>query len=65
MNATPSTTMPNMTYPSPYAPSPYPTDKEIPQIPKGQERQVLEGQAAALQQQLDQIKKRLEELSKM
>jgi hypothetical protein len=57
--------MPNMTYPSPYAPSPYPTGTEIPQIPKEQERQVLEGQAAALQQQLDQIKKRLEEFSKM
>lgn len=63
--APPTTAMPNMMYPSPYAPSPYPTGAEIPQIPKEQERQMLEGQAAALQQQLDQIKKRLEELSKM
>jgi len=63
--ATPTTAMPSMTYPSPYAPSPYPTGMEIPRIPKEQERQMLEGQAAALQQQLDQIKKRLEELSKM
>jgi len=38
---------------------------DIPQIPKEQERQMLESQTAALQQQLDQIKKRLEELSKM
>ena len=63
--APPATAMPNMMYPSPYAPSPYPTGTEIPQIPKEQERQMLEGQAAALQQQLDQIKKKLEELSRM
>lgn len=63
--APPAPAMPSMTYPSPYAPSPYPTSMEIPQIPNEQERQMLEGQAAALQQQLDQIKKRLEELSKM
>ncbi len=63
--APPAPAMPSMTYPSPYVPSPYPTGAEIPQIPKEQERQMLEGQATALQQQLDQIKKRLEELSKM
>jgi len=63
--APPAPAMPSMAYPSPYTPSPYPTGAEIPQIPKEQEKQMLEGQAAALQQQLDQIKKRLEELSKM
>lgn len=62
--ATPTTAMPSMTYPSPYAQSPYSTGMALPQIPKEQEKQMLEGQAAALQQQLDQIKKRLEELSK-
>lgn len=61
---TPATAMPSMTY-SPYATSPYSIGAEIPQIPKEQERQMLEGQATALQQQLDQIKKRLEEISKM
>lgn len=61
---TPATAMPSMMY-SPYATSPYSIGAEIHQIPKEQERQMLEGQAAALQQQLDQIKKRLEELSKM
>lgn len=63
--APPATAMPSMTYPSPYAPPPYPTSMEIPQIPKEQEIQMLESQAAVLQQQLDLIKKRLEELSKM
>ncbi len=63
--APPAPAMPSMTYPPPYAPSPYPTGAEIPQIPNEQERQMLEGQATALQQQLDQITKRLEELSKM
>lgn len=38
--------------------------REDPQIPKEQEKQMLESQAAALQQQLDQIKERLEELGK-
>ena len=65
MYTPPTTAMPSMMYPSPYVPSPYPTGTEIPQNPKEQERQMLEGQAAALQQQLNQIKKRLEELSKM
>ena len=38
---------------------------QMPQIPKEQEIQMLEGQARMLGQQLQQIKKRLEELSKM
>jgi len=56
----PTTAMPNAAYPFPY-----PTGAEAPQIPREQEREMLESQAAALQQQLDQIKKRLEELSKI
>jgi len=60
---TPTAAMPSMMYP--YAMSPYSIGAETPQIPKEQEKQMLESQAAALQQQLDQIKKRLEELSKM
>ncbi|GEM_PF-326440 len=59
------TATPSMMYSSPYAASPYSTGAETPQIPKEQERQMLEGQATALQQQLDQIKKKLEELSGM
>ena len=62
--AAPPTAMPSMMYP-PYATSPYSTSMGIPQISKEQEKQMLEGQAAALQQQLDQIRKRLEELGKM
>lgn len=64
MYAPPATAMPSMTYPLPYAPPPYLTGAEIPQIPKEQEKQ-MQGQKAALWQQLDQIKKRFEGLNKM
>jgi len=36
----------------------------VPQLSKEQERQMLDDQATAIQRQLDQIRKRLEELGK-
>jgi len=58
--APPTTAMPNVAYPFPYL-----AGAEAPQIPREQEIEMLESQAAALQQQLDQIRKRLEELGKI
>ena len=48
---------------SPMQPASFPP-AQMPQIPKEQEIQMLEGQAGMLGQQLQQIKKRLEELGK-
>ncbi|MDI6889164.1 MAG: NifB/NifX family molybdenum-iron cluster-binding protein [Methanocellales archaeon] len=46
------------------APTPPPIMPPMPQVPKGQELQMLETQIKTFEQQLDQIKKRLEELRK-
>ena len=58
--APPTAAMPNVAYPFPYL-----AGAEASQIPREQEIEMLESQAAALQQQLDQIKKRLEELGRI
>jgi hypothetical protein len=58
----PAATTPSMAYPSPYGVG-YPS-MGVPQLSNEQERQMLEGQATAIQRQLDQIRKRLEELGK-